>query len=782
LEGYEADDILGTAAKNAEKEGFDVTVVSGDRDLLQLATDRILIRIPKTKQGGTEIENYYADDVQEKYGVNPVEFIDMKALMGDTADNIPGVKSIGEKTASKLIHEYQTIENIYENIDTVKPERVKNALIADEENARLSKVLATIHTNAPISLDFADCRLENIYNENSYRMVKMLGFKSMAARFDSDTVAAASDFEPMKEIVYRKTLEELQALQEEIKKLPSKTVIGYANCISDGFFQSCAAVTIEGKVQLLITGEGLEKEDICTFFSWLAVQDCILGVFDLKSILKQASFSYDDKEIYDCMVCAYLLNPLNDSYPYEYVLGKYLDIQAPSQTDLLGKETVAQALSSNAAKAYEVLAAQSMAAYLAAPVLKDELQKTGMLALYQEIEYPLIFVLDDMEKEGISVDEQSLKQYGDELAVSISRLEKEIHEETGEEFNINSPKQLGVILFEKLKLPGGKKTKTGYSTSAEILEKLAPDYPVVSKILEYRQLAKLKSTYADGLRNFISPDGRIHGTFNQTITATGRISSTDPNLQNIPIRMEMGKRIREVFIPKNGCVFVDADYSQIELRILAHMSGDENLIAAYNSEQDIHKITASQVFHVPLSEVTSQLRRNAKAVNFGIVYGISSFGLSQDLSITKKQAAEYIDKYFETYPKVKEFLDQTVEQAKKDGYVTTLYGRRRPIPELKSSNFMQRSFGERAAMNSAVQGTAADIMKIAMIHVYRKLKEQNLNSKILLQVHDELLIETYEEELAQVKEIVKTEMFQAAQLSVSLEVGLEDGKNWLEAH
>lgn len=394
---------------------------------------------------------------------------------------------------------------------------------------------------------------------------------------------------------------------------------------------------------------------------------------------------------------------------------------------------------------------------------------------------PLVYTLYDMECEGIGAESEALRQYGEELVDKIQELETEIYTAAGEQFNINSPKQLGVILFEKLKLPYGKKTKTGYSTAADVLEKLAGDYPIVTKILEYRQLTKLKSTYADGLANYIGADGRIHSTFNQTITATGRISSTEPNLQNIPIRMELGRRIRKVFVPKEGCVFVDADYSQIELRVLAAISGDETLIGAYREAQDIHRITASQVFHIPFEEVTDLQRRNAKAVNFGIVYGISSFGLSQDLSITRKDAAQYIEKYFETYPGIKKFLDDTVENAKKAGYVTTMFGRRRPVPELKSSNFMQRSFGERVAMNAPIQGTAADIIKIAMIRVNDRLKAEHLGSRLILQIHDELLIETLEDEVEQVKQILQEEMQGAAQLSVKLEIDMHTGKNWYEA-
>ena len=486
-------------------------------------------------------------------------------------------------------------------------------------------------------------------------------------------------------------------------------------------------------------------------------------MFDLKKYLPELPVVRRE-HCFDATVAAYLLNPLKNDYGYEDV--------AREQSHLLINEKADASMKA----CYE-----AYTAYAAAEPLTKKLKETGMYSLFTEIEMPLLFTLYEMEQAGVKIEGEVLKVYGDQLWGRIQELEKEIYELAGETFNINSPKQLGVVLFEHMGLQGGKKTKTGFSTAADVLDKLAPDYPVVAKILEYRQLAKLKSTYADGLANFIGTDGRIHGKFHQTITATGRLSSTDPNLQNIPIRMELGRLIRKVFVPKEGCVFVDADYSQIELRILAHCSGDAQLIQAYREAQDIHRTTASQVFHVPFEEVTDLQRRNAKAVNFGIVYGISSFGLSQDLSITRKEAAQYIENYFDTYPGVKQFLDEQVAHAKKNGYVVTLFGRRRPVPELKSSNFMQRSFGERVAMNAPIQGTAADVIKIAMIGVARELKEKGLKSQLILQVHDELLIEAYEEELEQVKEILKEQMEHAADLQVPLIVDMHTGKNWYEA-
>ena len=502
---------------------------------------------------------------------------------------------------------------------------------------------------------------------------------------------------------------------------------------------------------------------------------------DLKAMLKHADLDYQAK-VFDCGIAAYLLNPLKSSYTYEELAKEYLDGKVlPSKEELLGKMSLKKAWEEDLPQLEQLACYMAYTAWMTRSPLEEKLDEKGMQKVYGEIELPLVFTLDSMEKCGIEVKGEELKKYGDKLTVRIQELEQLIWQQAGEKFNINSPKQLGVILFEKMEIPGGKKTKTGYSTSADVLDKLAPEYPFVKDILEYRQLTKLKSTYADGLGAVIEKDGRIHSTFNQTITATGRISSTEPNLQNIPVRMELGRLIRKVFVPEDGFVFLDADYSQIELRVLAHMSGDEKLIQAYREAEDIHRLTASQVFHVPLEEVTPLQRRNAKAVNFGIVYGISSFGLSQDLSITRKEAAAYIQKYFETYPGIKGFLDGLVEQGKEKGYVTTMFGRRRPVPELKSSNFMQRSFGERVAMNSPIQGTAADIIKIAMNRVYKRLLDEKLRSRLVLQVHDELLIETWKEEIPQVSRILEEEMKGAAHLAVELEVDMHQGNNWYEA-
>lgn len=802
LPGYEADDLIGTMAKSAEKDGVSVSIVSGDRDLLQLATDKIMIRIPKTKMNGTEVENYYAKEVEEKYQVTPSEFIDLKALMGDTADNIPGVSGIGEKMATKIITAFHSIENAYEHIEEIEPKRAGKLLKEDYESAKMSKILATINTTVPLDIDYKAGTLNDMYNDNAFSIIHRLEFKKLMEKFKSmGANASESILLKIEDAVNEISIDEIN--YEEIvkagqigiyvikagceKKEPEQMTFDFL-CLDDSvkkeeiFAVGLSYGTSENLCVQFVEFDN--KNDFEKLFEFIYNNKIKIATFDLKKQLKKIELleKFQERQIFDCGLLAYLLNPLKDTYTYEDIARDYLKLIVPSVADLQGKLTNDELYDSNRHNFIMLTCMRACVANLSLEGIYNHISDKGMAKLYEEIEYPLIYSLNRMENEGILVNSSELKRYGECLKDKISIIEKEIYAEIGEEFNINSAKQLGEILFVKMGLPGSKKTKTGYSTSADVLEKLAPEYPVVKKILEYRQLTKLKSTYADGLAVFIKDDGRIHGNFNQTITATGRISSTEPNLQNIPIRMPIGKELRKVFIPKEGCVFVDADYSQIELRVLAHMSGDQALIEAYNSAQDIHRITASKVFKTPFEEVTELQRRNAKAVNFGIVYGISSFGLSQDLSISRKEASEYIKQYFETYPGIKDFLDKTVSDAKANGYVKTLYGRVRPIPELSSSNFMQRSFGERIAMNSPIQGTAADIMKIAMISVDRKLRENKLKSKIVLQVHDELLLEVYEAEEDIVKEIVKESMMNAADMRVKLEIGISSGKNWLEAH
>ena len=788
-EGYEADDLLGTIAKQSEAQGLEVSIVSGDRDLLQLASDHIKIRIPKTKRTGTEIEDYLAKDVVEKYQVTPLQFIDVKALMGDSADNIPGVPGIGEKTATALIVSYGSIENAHDHLEEIKPNRAKQNLSEHYDMAQMSKELATIEIHAPIEYSLEDAKLGNLFTEEAYLMCKRLEFKNMLSRFDIDAPKNLAE-EHFTFVTDKKQISDI------FKKAKKAGHIGCCLLPGEGiiteqlslFEQPKEQQVIEGMsiafseedIYYLSAGTEVSAEELLEEIRELSGGQTKVSVMDLKETLKTLPLPENDR-YFDASVAAYLLNPLKNDYPYEDLAKDYAGLMIPSKTDLLGKESPVKAKQAKPEAFLKYICYMAYIPWKTRDRLLEELNNTGMQTLYDTIELPLVYTLSDMEKEGVHVDAEELKRYGEELAAQIAVLEKEIYEGAGETFNINSPKQLGHILFEKLEMPYGKKTKTGYSTAADVLEKLAVEYPLVSKILEYRQLAKLKSTYADGLANFIEEDGRIHTTFQQTVTATGRLSSTDPNLQNIPIRMELGRMIRKVFLPKDGYVFVDADYSQIELRILAHMSGDEMLIQAYREAQDIHRMTASQVFHTPFEEVTDLQRRNAKAVNFGIVYGISSFGLSQDLSISKKEAQEYIERYFESYPKIKEFLDGCVEKAKKDGYSVTMFGRRRPLPEISSSNFMQRSFGERIAMNAPIQGTAADIIKIAMNRVHRRLIDEGLKSRLLLQVHDELLIEAAPDEVDEVKKILDEEMKGAADLSVELEIDTHTGKNWYEA-
>ncbi len=764
--GLEADDLIGTLSNRCENEGMEVTVISGDRDLLQLATEHVKIRIPKTKQGKTEIEDYYAKDVEERYQVTPKEFIDLKALMGDTADNIPGVPSIGEKTATKIITQYHSIEEAHEHVDELKPPRASKALSEHWDLAVLSKELATINVKADFPYELSEAKLGNLYTEEAYIFFQKLEFKNLLSRFDVS--APANKVEDGFKIITSKSEAEKVFVQAEeastigavIFKDLENVLPLFADQAGLGGIGLCFSKEESYciKVEKDITGEWLLKK-----LADVAEKAETYAMFHLKESMEQVTIR-NQANCFDVSVAAYLLNPLKNNYTWEDVAREHLGLMIDEKIDQDMKAC------------YE-----SYVNYASVEVLRQKLRDTKMDTLFRDIEMPLVFTLFDMEQNGIRVEADALKQYGDQLAGKIAELEKEIYEEAGETFNINSPKQLGVVLFENMKLPGGRKTKTGYSTAADVLEKLAPEHPVVAKILEYRQYTKLKSTYADGLANYIQDDGRIHGKFNQTITATGRISSTEPNLQNIPVRMELGRLIRKVFIPEEGYRFVDADYSQIELRVLAHCSGDEHLIQAYKEQSDIHRITASQVFHIPFDEVTPPQRRNAKAVNFGIVYGISSFGLSQDLSITRKEAAKYIDDYFATYPGIKTFLDHAVTHAKEEGYVVTLFGRRRPVPELSSSNFMQRSFGERVAMNSPIQGAAADIIKIAMIRVNQRLKDQKMKSRLVLQVHDELLIEAYEPELDEVQNILKEEMEHAAELKVPLEIDMHTGDNWYEA-
>lgn len=737
--GLEADDIIGTISRRAMREDREAVILSGDRDLLQLVTaDSVKVRLPHTSKGVTTVDVLYAADVKEKYGVTPEGIIELKALMGDSSDNIPGVPKIGEKTGVSLVQQYGNIENLKEHIGEITKRSIRETLEQNFDMAVLSKKLATIDVNAEIEFTWEAAAKGDLFNASAYGKFMELELKSLYKYFD-DTTTAAVEESAKHEFEEIRDLGEIEAVFAEVKRA-KKAGIAFDE---DGVY-----LVLSPDRAVAIPAEGFASP----MFLKAHVTDILDGgsgiyyTFDIKGQLKHMEVPCSPK-LRDLLLADYLLNPLIDDYGVPEDTGK---------------------------KAY--------AAYIRGEERYKELCDAGMERLYADIEMPLAFVLHDMEKEGIRASKETLESISADLEKDILKLEQEIYADAGEEFNINSPKQLGVILFEKMGLPGGKKTKSGYSTAADVLEKLAEDQPIVAKILGYRSVYKLKNTYTDALADYIDDSGRIHSTFNQTVTATGRLSSADPNLQNIPIRTERGRELRRVFIPREGWSFTDADYSQIELRILASLSGDEKLIKAFLEGQDIHASTAAHVFHVDYDEVTPQMRRNAKAVNFGIVYGISSFGLSENLSISRAEAKEYIDQYFETFPRVKAYLDELVASAKQSGAAVTYFGRRRPIPELKESNFMRRQFGERVAMNMPVQGTAADIMKIAMVRVHEMLKESGLQSRLILQIHDELLIETAPGEEEQVERILKEGMMGAASLAVPLTVDVNRGRDFHDAH
>ena len=786
MDGWEADDILGTLSRRGEREGMIVSLVSGDRDLLQIATDRTEIILPKTKGGQTTYERYHADQVLETMGVTPLEFIDMKALMGDSSDNIPGLPGVGPKTASAIISKYHSIENAHEHVDEIKPKKAQTAMREHYDLAVLSKDLATIRTDAPVEVTFDELVMGEIYNEKSYEMFRRLNFKSLFGLFESDKSEAA----PHVEVTVIKDAEEARSLLESAAEFAENGGDVGIDFVAEKRVLYAAGLSYEDKCFGFPADGSIDSGSLLKAFAKIAAGTGRIGTVNAKEVEKLLGID-DSARFYDSVIGAYLIDPLKSDWEYDDVANGYLKTTVRSREELIGKKGPAAYIADRRKKkeseeetSENLAITAGLAAWTGEKSIDKvlaKLEEEGMKKLFLEIEMPLTAVLASMENEGILTSREELVRYSEMLGRRVDELTAEIYEEAGEEFNINSPKQLGAILFEKMKLPGGKKTKTGYSTAADVLEKLAPDHQIVANILEYRTYSKLKSTYADGLQTNIESDGKIRTTFNQTITATGRLSSTDPNLQNIPMREDLGRRIRKCFYPAEGCVFVDADYSQIELRVLAHMSGDEQLIEAYREAKDIHRTTASQVFHVPFEEVTDQMRRNAKAVNFGIVYGISSFGLSQGLSISRKEAQDYINDYFRTYPKIKAFLDRLVRNAREKGYAESIFGRRRPVPELKSSNFMQRSFGERVAMNSPIQGTAADIIKIAMVRVYERLKKEGMRSKLILQIHDELLIEAPKDEAEKAREILEEEMKASASLDVVLETDCHIGTDWYEA-
>ena len=769
--GYEADDIIGTYSRQAVSDGMNVTILSGDRDLLQLATDKILVRIPKTKAGKTTIENYYDKDVEAEYGVTPIEFIEMKGLMGDTSDNIPGVQGIGPKTASAIIQKYHTIEAALEDIENIKPDKARKNLDAEREMALFSRDLATIKLDCDLDKNVNDMEVNEavMYGSEAYELCKELELNSILKRFSgNENVQQKKSIElDIIDIGYSEIIDKIKNEYNKFKT----NIVGFYPVVIDGQIQG-GAVSIDSKVYII------QDTGVMNFVKdaeeWVEI-----SINNIKDYINLLNIKEDSK-VFDVAIAAYLVDPLASSYTYDRLGYTYLDQDIEDEKTILGKQDIT--IFSFFEQGFrKYLAYNAYVSYAVTDILKSKMEELGETTLYKDVEFPAIFVLRDMEDYGIRLDRETLVRYGDELDVQIKQLESEIVSLAGEEFNINSPKQLGVILFEKLQLKSGKKTKSGYSTSVEVLSKLKDEHPIIPKILEYRSLTKLKSTYVDGLTGTVRGDGRIHSTFNQTVTATGRLSSTEPNLQNIPARSALGREIRKAFIPADGYTFVDADYSQIELRVMAAISKDESLIEAFNESKDIHAITASQVFGVDLDDVTPDLRRKAKAVNFGIIYGISSFGLGEDLGISRKEAKEYIEKYFVTYPKIKSYLDESVEEAKKKGYVRTLMNRIRPIPELGSSNFMQRSFGERVAMNSPIQGTAADIIKLAMINVRKELKDRGLKSRLILQIHDELLIEAENSEIDIVCELLARNMENAVKLSVPMYVDVHTGDSLFEA-
>ena len=774
LAGFEADDILGTLAKKGEEKGLDVIILSGDRDLLQLATKKTMIRLPRTAKGQTVIEDYKEDQVQERYLVSPAQIIELKALMGDPADNIPGIPGVGEKTAIRLLVEYGSIENAFSHVEEISQKRARESLRENYQMAQLSKELATICTNSPIEFEQEKFQLGNVFTKESYELCRKLDFRNFLLKFDPAEVNENT----MEQDFF--TCNDLEGCEALFEKAGQAEAVGIALLWDkEGVYGAGLAlgedemyyVPVEGMVTAAYLSDKIGR---------LGKHTTVCSM-DVKTMLKRADLT-PDANVFDCGIAAYLLNPLKSTYTYEELAKDYLDGKLlPGKEELLGKISLKKAWEEDMPELEHLACYMAYTAFATRAPLKAKLQETGMWKVYTEIELPLVFTLDSMEKWGIEVKGEELKNYGEKLTVRIHELEKLIWQQAGEEFNINSPKQLGVILFEKMAIPGGKKTKTGYSTSADILEKLASENPIVNDILEYRQLTKLKSTYADGLGAVIEKDGRIHSTFNQTITATGRISSTEPNLQNIPVRTPLGREIRKMFIAeKDGWTLIDADYSQIELRVLAHIADDSAMKQAFLDNEDIHTQTAATVFKTPVDEVTPLMRSRAKAVNFGIVYGIGAFSLAKDIGTSRAEAQQYIDEYLAHYGNVALYMNQVIESAKECGYITTVLGRRRYIPELSASSHQLRMFGERVAMNAPIQGSAADIIKIAMVNVDRRLAESGLSARLVLQVHDELIVESPESEKDAAAAILKEEMEKAYKLSVPLIVDMNSGKSWYD--
>lgn len=782
MDQYEADDIAGTLARMAEEENLETILLTGDKDYLQLATDNSKVLF--TKKGISELEIYDRDKVVEEYGIEPEQMIDLKGLMGDKSDNIPGVPGIGEKTGIKLIKEYGTIENVYKNLDRISGKKLKENLIENETIAYMSRRLGEIITQVPLEEEIEDFKLMEPDWEKLLKIYEEYEFKSLIKRIPSENI---TEEEIVAKFDHEKIgLEDAKNLVERIrkeKKFAFKFLIKDSNYIEDDLIGLGIKIKEEPSYYLDLTDK---QEDFLELFKEVLEDPSIEKVgYNLKgdiTVLFRLGIQIENYS-FDPVIAQYLINPSQNNYSINNLSEEYFNYYGEDEEMLLGKgRSKKNFLDLDEEKRMEYLSFILGTTEKLEGKMKDLIEEQEMEELYYDIELPLVEVLASMEYRGFKIDREELEGLGRDYKEEIDSLTKEIHDLAGVEFNINSPKQTGEVLFDTLGLPVIKKTKTGYSTSVEVLEKLQDQHPIIDKILRYRQIVKLSSTYIDGYLALINEEtGRIHSSFNQTITTTGRISSTEPNLQNIPIRTEDGRKIRKAFVAdKPDYTLIDADYSQIELRVLAHISQDEKMMEAFMKNQDIHTKTASEVFHVPMDEVTAELRNNAKAVNFGIVYGISDYGLSQDLNISRKEAKEYIDNYLENYEKVRDFMTNTVKQGKEAGYVETLLHRRRYVPELQAKNFNVKSFGERIAMNTPIQGSAADIIKIAMVQVYKKLRDQGLKSRLILQVHDELIIETHLDEVEEVKNLLRDTMESAIKLSIPLKADIEMGDNWYE--
>ena len=791
-EGYEADDVLGTLSRYGEKQGLHVTILSGDRDTFQLATDNVTIRIPRTKGGKTETDLFDKSKILETYGIEPKQLIEVKGLQGDSSDNIPGVPGIGEKTALSLIQKYGSIENLYDKIEKNEDDlkgKQREKIKDNKELAELSKTLGTINLEVPIEDTLEQFKVEEWDKEKVLKLFKELNFNRYIERFHLTGEKQESQEETYK-IEFKTVEKSIEEIVDIIKT--QKRMIFYLQTEKEDNLDNIIKENITGmSVYNIDTQEAyyikLNQEEIAKLkdiFEDETIKKTSINLTKVYILLKQVDITLDGIEN-DISVGAYILNPTNNKLDLKNLAMQYLELDIE---EYIGEEDKQKQMTlfeeTSNADVKKDSEKYTLYAYIIEKIntmVIQKLKETNSFDLYTNIDMPTVEVLSSMQWNGMYVDEQELSAFGEELTSQIEVLTKVIHEMAGEEFNINSTKQLGEILFEKMQLPVIKKTKNGYSTDVDVLEKLKREDPIIGKILEYRQLMKLNSTYVEGLKPFINPKTkRIHSFFHQTITATGRISSTEPNLQNIPTRFELGKRVRKVFKPEEGKVYIDADYSQIELRVLAHISEDKHMIDAFNHNEDIHKQAASKVFKTPIDEVTKEQRSNAKAVNFGIVYGISDFGLAEQLGISRKRAKQYIDEYLTEYAGIKKFMENIIEKTKEKGYVETLFHRRRYVPELNSKNYMVRQFGNRVAMNTPIQGTAADIMKIAMIHVNEELKKRGLKAKIILQVHDEMMIEAPESEKEEVKDIMKKEMESAIQLKIPLVAEISEAKNWYD--